>query len=111
MSYAWSLRTSTTRGFRLASLMADDRACARPKMPYVLPNDPATNLALAFTQMALGVALVNRQTAASVTRTEALRKSATCFLRQDTTWASADRQRVLGTRRATAGDRDGRHID
>ena len=63
MSYALVVAYSYNPGIPLGVLMADDRAVRETEDALRIAGQSGDDLALAFTQMALGVALVNRQTA------------------------------------------------
>jgi hypothetical protein len=108
MSYALVVAYIYNPGIPLGVLMADDRAVRETEDALRIAERSGDDLALAFTQMALGVALVNRQTAAQRDRGQKLLAEVSdVFLRRGHNLGELPIVNVyLARERATGGDRD-----
>ena len=104
VTYVYYSRNTGWRAEARRSRGARDRGC-----PSGLPNDPATDLALAAARLTLGVALVHRPTAAERDRGhKLLAEVSDVFLRQDgyNLAELPPSTMYLARERARGGDRD-----
>ena len=108
MSYALVVAYSYNPGIPLGVLMADDRAVRETEDALRIAGRSGDDLALAFTQMALGVALVNRQTAPERDRGQKLLAEVSdVFLRRGHNLGELPIVNLyLARERARGGDRD-----
>jgi hypothetical protein len=108
MSYALVVAYIYNPGIPLGVLMADDRAVRETEDAFRIAERSGDDLALAFTQMALGVALVNRRTAGERDRGQKLlAEVGEVFLRRGHNLGELPIVNVyLGRERARDGDRD-----
>jgi class 3 adenylate cyclase len=108
MSYALVVAYIHNPGIPLGVLMADDRAVRETEDALRIAERSGDDLALAFTQMALGVALVNRQTAPERDRGQKLLAEVSdVFLHRGHNLGELPIVNVyLARERARGGDRD-----
>jgi class 3 adenylate cyclase len=108
MSYALVVAYIYNPGIPLGVLMADDRAVRETEDALRIAERSGDDLALAFTQMALGVALVNRHTAPERDRGQTLLAEVSdVFLRRGHNLGELPIANVyLARERARGGDRD-----
>ena len=108
MSYALVVAYIYNPGIPLGVLMADDRAVRETQDALRIAEQSGDDLALAFTQMALGVALVNRHTAPERDRGQTLLAEVSdVFLRRGHNLGELPIANVyLARERARGGDRD-----
>jgi class 3 adenylate cyclase len=108
MSYALVVAYIYNPGIPLGVLMADDRAVCETQDALRIAEQSGDDLALAFTQMALGVALVNRHTAPERDRGQTLLAEVSdVFLRRGHNLGELPIANVyLARERARGGDRD-----
>ena len=108
MSYALVVAYIYNPGIPLGVLTADDRAVDETEDALRIAERSGDDLALAFTQMALGVALVHRQTAAELDRGQKLLAEVSdVFLRRGHNLGELPIANVyLARERARGGDRD-----
>jgi hypothetical protein len=108
MSYALAVAYMYNAGIPLGVLMADDRAVRETEDGLRIAERSSDDVALAFTQMALGVALVQRQTAAERDRGQKLlAEVGDVFLRRGHNLGELPIVNVyLARERARGGDRD-----
>jgi class 3 adenylate cyclase len=108
MSYALVVAYIYNPGIPLGVLKADDRAVRETEDALRIVERSGDDLALAFTQMALGVALVNRQTAQERDRGQKLLAEVSdVFLRRGHNLGELPIVNVyLARERARSGDRD-----